>query len=139
MTPLALYSNTDHASNIVTHTAFNHIQFIDGDWSHLSVPTNDPCRCLTQSSESLKHIPSNPDLVQPDQLLASILAQSASDSDYLNCILYLLTSASGAEFYQRDPGLFGLSTGQSVGMRCTYRRITINGSQSHHYFLRFGE
>ena len=56
---------------------------------------------------------SNPDLVQPDQLLASILAQSASDPDYVNCILSILTSAEGAEVYLRDPSLFGIPTGWS--------------------------
>lgn len=65
-----------------------------------------------QSSESLKHTPRKPELVQPDQLLASILTQSASDADYLKCILYLLTSATGAEVYQRPPGLFGLPMGK---------------------------
>ena len=55
---------------------------------------------------------STPDLIQPDQLLASILAQSASDPDYLNCIHYLLTSSEGAEVYLRDPSLFGITAGK---------------------------
>ena len=55
---------------------------------------------------------STPDLIQPEQLLASILAQSASDPDYLDCILYLLTSSEGAEVYLRDPCLFGIPYGQ---------------------------
>ena len=54
---------------------------------------------------------SSVDLVQPDQLLASILTQSASDCDYLKFIMHLLTAATGAEVYLREPLMFSLPTG----------------------------
>ena len=72
--------------------------------------------CLSSQAGSSSMNLSTPDLIQPDQLLASILAQSASDPDYLKCIHYLLTSSEGAEVYLRDPSLFGIPSGKHIFM-----------------------
>ena len=85
-------------------------------------PANPIYVCPSQSAGVATRT-SSVDLVQPDQLLASILTQSASDSDYLKCIMHLLTGATGAEVYLREPPLFGLPTG---GGSC---------HSSHHLFM----
>ena len=79
-------------------------------YSLVLFPANPIYVCPSQSAGVATRT-SSVDLVQPDQLLASILTQSASDSDYLKCIMHLLTGATGAEVYLREPPLFGLPTG----------------------------